>query len=388
MIRYALKMLMGDRARYLGILVGVAFASLLITQQGAVFVGLMERTYSFVSDTPAPDLWVVDPDLEHHADSKPMLKQELYRVRGVEGVAWAVPMFKSFTKLRLPDGRRCGCIVIGVDDETLIGAPASISGGSGADLRLADAVLVDEADVSGKLGLTGNLAAALGGRTRLSVGDVLELNDHRAVVAGTFKIQPSFFWDPVIYTTFTRAVSYSPSERKELSFILVKAAPGTDLGALAERIHAATGLKAYTEQGFKRLTAMYILQKTGILINFGIAVALGFIVGTVVAGQTFYNFTMENLKYFGALKALGTSNRQLVRMVLAQAGVVGVLGYGLGVGAASLFGAVLGGTALAFSLPWQLLGISGGAIIVICLLAAALSMRRVLMLEPGIVFRG
>jgi len=380
MIHYALKMLMGDRARYLGILVGIAFASLLITQQGAVFVGLMERTYSFVSDTPAPDLWVVDPDLEHHADSKPMLQQELYRVRGVEGVEWAVPMFKAFTKLRLPDGRRRSCVVVGVDDETLIGAPSSISGGTATDLRRSDAILVDEADVSGKLGL--NI-----GREKLSVGDVLELNDRRAVVAGTFKIQPSFFWDPVIYTTYTRAVSYSPSERKQLSFVLVKAAPGVDIAALAERIEQATGLKAYSESAFKRLTAMFILEKTGILINFGIAVILGFIVGVVVAGQTFYNFTIENLRYFGALKALGTSDGQLIRMVLAQATVVGLVGYGLGVGGAALFGMLLGGSSLAFSLPWQLLVVCGGAILVICLLAAGLSMRRVLVLEPGIVFR-
>ncbi len=383
MIRYALKMLIGDRARYLGILVGVAFASLLITQQGAVFLGLMERTYSFVSDTPSPDLWVVDPDLEHHADSKPMLKQELYRVRGIQGVEWAVPMFKAFTKLRLPNGHRRGCIVIGVDDETLIGAPASISGGQAADLRLADAVFVDQADVSDKLGWTDTF----GLRTKLSTGDVLELNDRRAVVAGTFKINPSFFWDPVIYTTYSRAISYSPSERKQLSFVLVKATPGQNLDELARRIEGSTGLRAYSEAAFKRLTAMYILEKTGILINFGIAIALGFVVGTVVAGQTFYNFTMENLRYFGALKALGTSNRTLVLMVLAQAAIVGLIGYGIGVGGAASFGAAIGGSSLAFSLPWQLLVVCGGAIVIICLLAAGLSIRRVLVLEPGVVFK-
>jgi putative ABC transport system permease protein len=208
------------------------------------------------------------------------------------------------------------------------------------------------------------------------------------VVAGTFTINASFFWEPVIYTTYSRAISYSPQERKQLSFILVKVKPGQDIAAVATRIENATGLKAYTESGFKWLTASYILEKTGILINFGIAVLLGFGVGTAVAGQTFYNFTMDNLRHFGALKALGTSNRTLLAMVLTQAMVVGLIGYGLGVGGAAAFGALIGGTSLAFSLPWQLLVITGVAILGISILAAALSIRKVLYLEPGVVFRG
>lgn len=383
MIRFALKMLFGDKARYLGILIGVAFAALLITQQGAIFVGLLERTYSFVSDTPQPDLWVVDPDLEHHSDSKPLVGQKLFRVRGVDGVEWATPMFKAFTKMRLPSGERRGCIVIGVDDNTLVGAPTSMGSGSALDLRRADAVLVDEADVASKLAVK-----TPEGKRPIKKGDVLELNDRRAIVAGTFKINPSFFWDPVIYTTYTRAISYSPSERKQLSFILVKVRAGQDVAAVADRIERATGLKAYTESGFKRLTATFILEKTGILINFGIAVVLGFCVGIAVAGQTFYNFTMDNLRHFGALKALGTSNRTILAMVMTQAIVVGFIGYGLGVGGAALFGSLIGGTSLAFSLPWQLLAITGAAILVISILAAAFSIRKVLVLEPAVVFRG
>ena len=383
MTLYALKMLMGDRARYLGILVGISFAALLITQQSAIFVGLMQRTYSFIADTPQPDLWVVDPDLEHHADSKPMLQQELFRVRGVDGVAWAVPMFKAFTKMRLPGGERRGCIVIGLDNDSLLGLPTSLVEGRVEDLRRADAVFVDHAEIAGKLATRDTD----GSSRPLRVGDVLELNDKRAVVAGSFRVLPAFFWEPVIYTTYTRAISFSPSERKQLNFVLVKAQPGVDLASLQARIEAVTGLRAYTSDEFKWLTASYILEKTGIAVNFGIAVLLGFVVGTAVAGQTFFNFITDNLRYFGALKALGTSNARILAMVLVQAGTVGVLGYGLGVGGAALFGAVIGGTSLAFALPWPLLVISGVAILLIVLIAAVLSVRRVLTLEPGIVFR-
>src|SRR5581483_7786293 len=132
----------------------------------------------------------------------------------------------------------------------------------------------------------------------------------------------------------------------------------------------------------------YYMKYTGIPINFGIAVALGFIVGTAIAGQTFYNFTLENLRHFGALKAMGAPNRKLLGMILLQALLVGFIGYGLGVGLAAVFGELTQGTQLAFLFPWGLLAFSGAAIVVICVLSALISIRKVLQLEPAIVFKG
>ena len=109
----ALKMLFGDRAKYLGIIMGLTFASLLITQQGAIFVGLMTRTYGFITDTGLPDLWVMDPKVQFIDDIKPLQDTELYRVRGVEGVEWAVPLYKGLIKARLEDGTFQTCIVRG-----------------------------------------------------------------------------------------------------------------------------------------------------------------------------------------------------------------------------------------------------------------------------------
>jgi putative ABC transport system permease protein len=134
------------------------------------------------------------------------------------------------------------------------------------------------------------------------------------------------------------------------------------------------------------------LLYTGIPINFGITVFLGFLVGTAIAGQTFYNFTIENLKQFGALKAMGASNLRIVAMILLQAAVVGVFGYGIGVGLSTLFGwQTLGWrgqpSELAYFTPWQLLPTTAVAIILICVLASLLSVQRVIRLEPAIVFR-
>src|SRR5207249_4530549 len=157
---------------------------------------------------------------------------------------------------------------------------------------------------------------------------------------------------------------------------------------VCDRITAVTGLGAYTREGFKKLTVQYFMKNTGIPINFGIAIVLGFIVGTAIAGQTFYNFTLDNLRHFGALKAMGTSNTVLLRMILLQALVVGAIGYGLGVGLASMFGWATRKTELSFLMPWQLLVMSGGAVLLICFGASLLSIRKVIRLEPAIVFKG
>src|SRR4029079_15403323 len=108
--------------------------------------------------------------------------------------------------------------------------------------------------------------------------------------------------------------------------------------ALCDRIRAATRLEAYTRDQFSCATIVYFMKYTGIPINFGIAVVLGFLVGTAIAGQTFYNFTLDNLKHFGALKAMGAGNALLLRMILLQAVITGALGYGLGVGLAAFMG--------------------------------------------------
>jgi putative ABC transport system permease protein len=378
----ALRMLMGDRAKYFGILVGLTFASLLITQQGAIFLGLTARTYQFVTDTPQGDLWVMDPEMEHHSDSKKMLEGTLDRVRSVDGVEWAVPMYRAFASLRLPNGSLRSCILVGVDDASLLGIPGRFVEGSADSLRSDAGVVVDAATVSGSLGVK----VPGGGKRPLVVGDVMELNDTRAVVVGTIAQRPSFFWEPTIYTTFTRAKQFAPRERRQLTFVMVKVKEGADAAAVQGRIQASTGALALTKDQFATKTALYILTQTGILINFAIAVGLGFLVGAAIAGQTFFNFVNDNLRYFAALKAIGASDKTLARMVLLQALIAAGIGYGLGAGAAGLFGTGVG-DALAFHLPWELLVLSAVLVLGIAVGAAVLSIRKLSRLEPAVVFK-
>jgi len=382
----ALKMLMGDKGKYLGIVMGLTFASLIMTQQPAIFLGLMSRSYSFISDLGLPDIWVMDTKVQFVDDIKPLQDTELYRVRGVSGVEWAMPLYKGLLKARLPDGTFQTCNVIGLDDATLIGGPPVMLEGRIEDLRRSDSVIVDIDGAKDKLAKPSPIP---GGRTiPLKVGDSLELNDRRAIVVGIAKVTRTFQSQPVVYTTYSRAKSYAPRERKLLSFVLVKAKKGENHRALTRRIRERTGLAAYTRDEFKELTYQYFLKNTGIPINFGISVTLGFIVGAAIAGQTFYNFTLENMRQFGVLKAMGTSNWTLLRMILLQAVLVGSLGYGLGVGLTALFGFAMRNTILAFKFPWQLLFFSGAGVSLICVFAALISIRKVILLEPAIVFKG
>jgi putative ABC transport system permease protein len=385
MYSIALKMLIGDRGKYLGIIMGLTFASLLITQQSSIFTGLMTRTYGAITDLSQPDIWVMDPKVLFIDDIKPLQDTELYRVRGIPGVEWAVPLYKGLLKARLENGNFQICNVLGLDDATLIGGPPLMLEGSLSDLRRQDSIIVN--DVGARTRLAKPPKEPGGKRIPLRVGDTLEINDHRAVVVGICRVSRTFQSQPVIFTTYNRATTFAPRERKLLSFVLVKAKQGEDIQTVCDRIRERTGLAAYTAQQFKDLTYDFFMKNTGIPINFGIAVGLGFLIGTAIAGQTFYNFTLENLRYFGTLKAMGATNGILLRMIVLQALVVGSIGYGMGVGGASLFGYLMRGTELAFRLNEDLLYVSGGAIVIIIVFSALISIHKVMRLEPAIVFK-
>ncbi|MBI4378716.1 MAG: FtsX-like permease family protein [Nitrospinae bacterium] len=381
----AIKMLVGDRAKYLGILIGLTFSSFLITEQMAIFTGLMTRTFGFITDTSIADVWVMDPKVQFVDDIKPMQDTQLYRIRGVDGVEWAVPLYKGLLKAKLESGTFQTVNMIGLDDATLIGGPSKMIQGKLEDLRQSEGVIVDIVGATGKLAKPP--LSPGGERIPINIGDTLEINDHRATVVGTCVVTRTFQSQPVVYTTYSRATIFAPRERKLLSFILVKAKQNEDIHALTRRIRKVTGLAAYSRDEFKQLTVNYFMKYTGIPVNFGIAVLLGFVVGIAIAGQTFYNFTLDNLRHFGTLKAMGTTNAKLLGMIILQAMIVGGIGYGIGVGAATLFGYMVKGTELAFRLPWQILAITGLAMAFICILSAVISIRKVMKLEPAIVFK-
>ncbi|MBM4001779.1 MAG: FtsX-like permease family protein [Planctomycetes bacterium] len=374
----ALKMLMGNRGKYFGMIAGIAFASLLIAQQASIFCGLMLQTSGQVRDIGGAEIWVMDPNVRFVDDVKPLSDTDLYRVRGVRGVDWAVKFYKGLARSRLEDGNFQQTILLGLDDATLVGAPPNIILGTLADLRKPNAVIMD---------LEGYQLLWPGQEPH--IGKRFEMNDREAEIVGICRASRTFQTFPVVYTRYSQALQFVPPERKVMSFVLANGQPGTNPQALCRQIEQQTGLRAVTQNEFAWITMWYFMGATGIPVNFGITVALGFVVGTAIAAQTFYLFTLENIKQYGALKAMGAGNLSLMGMVMLQAAVVSLIGYGLGVGAAAWFGQMSqnSGSKLAFYMPSVVLVGTGLAVCLISVLASLLSLRRVLALEPAVVFQ-
>ena len=383
---FALKMLFGDSARFYGMLLGLAFSTLLISQQAAIFVGLMSRTFGFITDTPQPDLWIVDPAQQFLDDNKPLRSTAVQRVRSIEGIEWAVPIFKGLLVVNLPDGKRQVSQIIGIDDASLIAGPPFMLEGALTDLRKPDAIIVDERASRKEFKMN---KPPEGGEPRpLRVGDILELNELRAEVVGICKATQTFQSQPVIYTTYSRATQYAPPERRMVTMVLAGLSKGANQAQVIETIAERTGLSAFTREQFTEKTSVYWMLETGIPINFGTAIILGFFVGVAVAGQMFYNFVLDNLKYFGAMKAMGASRKILLGMVFLQASTVALLGFGLGIAVTSIFGLTVPNEKLAFRMTWQIPLIAAGSVIIICTASAAIGMWRVLRLDPADVFKG
>jgi putative ABC transport system permease protein len=380
----ALKMLIEDKAKFIGLVLSLSFSALIITQQAGIFTGIMRRTYSNITDTPQADIWVMDPNVRYIDDIQPLRNTELYRVRSIQGVEWAVPFFKGTIRARLPNGQFQTCILIGIDDESLIGGPHTLLEGSVEYLRFPDAVIVN------KIGAEGKLAQYQGpglADRPLKVGEQLELNDFRANVVGICEVSRTFQSQPVIYTTYLRALHFSPFERKLLSFILVKSDGTISIKELCERIKAVTQFAAYTKDEFKSLTEDYYLKYTGIPLNFGIAVFLGILVGAAIAGQIFFNFITDNTTYLALFVVMGARRELLAKMTILQALWVALLGWGIGSGCAGLIGFLTRNTELSFHLSWQLFLGSAIVIFFICFGAALISIARIYKIELGTIFK-
>jgi len=372
-------MLTGDRVKYYGLIFGIAFSTLLIAQQSTLFVNLMLRASAAVWDVTDADIWVMDTKTQTVDGTLPLPSTDLYRVRGVPGVAWAVPHLRQGAAVRTREGRLEQVSVIGVDDATLIGLPRRVLSGTAQDLASPDAIFVDVVGMQ-----------KLWPGVEDPIGREIELNDRRAVVRGVVDANPSFTSGVLLYTRYSNALNFVPGTRNRMSFILAKAAPGSDPGAVTAAIARATGLKARTQGDFALDSIRYVAANTGIPINFGITVVLGFIVGVAIVGLTFSLFIRDNIKQFGALKAIGVTNAKIRGMVALQAGWIGVIGYGIGIGLATAF-IIVGGsnsdTFKGFYTPWQILVGVGAAVLLMVFGTGFVALRKVLKTEPAEVFR-
>lgn len=375
----ALKMLFHDRTKYIGLVMGVAFSTLLINQQLGIFFGLIGRAGAVVMDVPEANVWVMDPGVKNLDTIFPLRDTELGRVRGVPGVEWATPLFKSNVTVRTGTGDLESTLLIGVDDASLIGMPPRVILGNLEDLRRPDAVAV-----------SADGYAKVWPKQPMQLYKTVELNDRRAVVYAIVKDSPKFTSSITFFTRYSQALQYTNNGRNQLSFILAKSASGKTPDEVAQAIVSRTGLKAMSSEKFRNVAIQYVIDNTGIPISIGTVVALSIIVGICVVALMFNLFVLENLKQYAVLKAIGTRNSRLILMVFLQAAIVGFVGFSVGLFGAACFFEFAGRspTFTGFFLPWRIAVISGMVAAVIIILAALVALRRLLFVDPAIVFRG
>ena len=342
----ALRMLTGDRSKYLSLILSITFATLLMTQQVSIFMGIVTRAASQIVDVRDAELWIMDNKVRYIDEAPYLPTSDLQRVRSVPGVEWAVRFHKSNLTARLPDGNFRNIVIMGIDDSTLVGAPRRMVAGNLEDLNLPNAVFIDKA---------GYEYMWPGEPFRL--GREFQINDRRVVLAGVCKASAPFTTLPVVYTRFGEIERLLPANRNLMNFILAKPTSGLDPLDVCHAIEERSGLMALTQYGF--------------------------------FGQTFYLFTLENLKQFGALKAMGVTNIRLIGMILLQASVVSGMGYGLGMGMTAIFFTLTNRLAPMAGIHLTTIAASGVgiAVLVIILLTSLFSLRKVLFLEPAVVFR-
>lgn len=374
MVDLALRMLLHDRMRFLITVSGVAFAVNLILSQVGLFLGLLHNSSVIVRNIPA-DVWVTSKNTPNVDFAQPFPETYVNRVRSIPGVRRADNLIVTFVNMTLPTGATEGSVTYAMEDLAAWHLPWQVEGGDVQDLRRGNFLFTD-VSAERRIGA-------------FQVGDYREVQGLRMRYAGRSQGATSFTTTPVSFMDYRLAQRLNANILSgATTYILVKAEPGADLQALKAEIRRRLPHNdVYTTAEWATRSDDYWIKNTGIGLNAYLTVSLGILVGVLIVAQTLYTSTMEHLKEFGTVKAIGGSNADIYRLLGRQALVAAVLGYGVG---ALLTLAMIPGVAslgLRLVLPPSLwVGVAVGTA-VMCLLSAALSFRKVAAIDPGLVFR-
>ncbi len=375
LFKIAIKLLVGDKAKFYTLIMGVGFAVFLILQMTSLFIGILTRSTASVLNIGA-QIWIMDPTVESDRTVVPLPDYVLNAVRTIKGVEYAFPIYQGSGLVRLENGTYQHVNIVGLDDNSLFGRPQMIEGNL-YDIYSEDAFVVIKDAEYRKLG-------------RPKIGTTFEINDHRGIIVGIAKTaMPGLFGSPTLYTTYTRAIQYLPTTRFTISYILAKAKDRSYIPIIKEEV-SKMGYKALLEEEFVEKIKNFYLYKTGMGINIMMMTFISFLVGISIAGQTFYAFVLENLEKFGALKAIGATNSELTRAIIYQASFVSFIGFGIGCLICSLWiaSAKMRIPNYAAIITHKNLFITFVAVLIITAFSSYIGIRKVLKIEPYDVFRG
>lgn len=366
------KNLVADRGRLAITLVGVTFAVVLMLVQSGIYFGFLNGV-SGVIDHSNADLWICMRETANADTALPMKDEEVLRVRSTPGIEWAERLTHGWASLRLRDGTNIWAQVIGFNPETGIGGPWEMVEGSFADLRRPGTYIVDEASVPLMKGVR--------------IGDKVENWGQKVEIVGISRGAKSYNTYPILFTSYRTAQTQSLELKNRIHFIMAKFEPGADRAATFERLTKMRHYEVFTREGFSDKVRSYWATQTGIGIGIGITMVLGFIVGLVIVAQTMYSATMERLREYATLKAMGATNPEICSILLTQAVLVALGGYAVGALLALAFKVLPTNTVIAIDLSAGLFVGGFLATLVMCLGASLLSVARVLKVDPASVFR-
>jgi putative ABC transport system permease protein len=374
MVDLGLKTLLHDKIRFLITVSGVAFAVTLVLVQVGLFVGLLDNSTITIRKLDA-DLWITSKNSPNLDFVHQFPESNLYRARAVPGVARADNLILSFMQVALPTGAEETTIVYAMEDFKRWGVPWQVTAGSVDDLKRGSFVMFDES-ASKRFGA-------------FAVGDYREVNGRRLKVTGTSREAKSFTTTPLAFMDFRRAQELQPELLSgKTSYIVVKLEPGADVGAVqAELGRRLPYNDVFTSAAWAERSRGYWVENTGIGFNAFLTVFLGCLVGVVVVAQTLYTSTMEHLKEFGTVKAIGGSNLDIYRMLGKQAAVAAVLGFVLGYVPAQFLKPVIASAGLKLIIEPEITAVVLVGTLLLCLVSALVSFRKVASIDPALVFR-
>jgi putative ABC transport system permease protein len=374
-LKLAYKLLVNDKAKFTALLVGITFAVFLMIAMTSLFAGVLYRASATVVNLGA-EVWIMDPSVQTVANSIGMPDYVLDAVRSMPGVNYAVPVYTGSGLVKLADGTYQAANVVGLDDTSLFGRPTLTEG--------------KIEDIYGENGFIVIKDTEFRKMNNPTLGTEFEVNEHRGVIVGIATVNSSgLFGIPTLYTTYNRALEYIPNPRFTTSYVLVNPKTPADVANIKREVQELGYLALTKDEFMSKISAFYMFQ-TGMGMNLLIMTIMSFIVGLSISGQTFYTFVLENIEKFGALKAMGAKSRELIFMILFQAGFTALTGYGLGIGlcAGTIALAKMRLPDYAAMIMYWNLGLALGMVVIIAAVSSYFGVRRVLKIEPFDIFRG
>ncbi len=373
MVDLARKNLFHDKLRFAITISGVAFAVTLVLVQIGLFLGLLDNATITIERIPA-DLWVTSKNTPNVDFAHSFPDSRVQRVRSVPGVQTADNLIVQFINVALPSGAEENTVVYALENFERWGLPWKVVQGDVSDLRRGAYVFLD-ASAAKRFGA-------------FEVGDYREFVGNRLKIIGITKEARSFTTTPISFMDYDLAQRIGNNLSNRTSYILVKLAPGADIKAVRAEIQRRLPFNdVFTSREWATRSRNYWIISTGLGLNMFITVFLGCLVGVVVVAQTLYTSTMEHLKEFGTVKAIGGGNSDIYGILARQATISALVGFVFGAIPSYLVGKFIARADLKLIIPPALwTGVFVGTI-VMCLAAALISFRKVASIDPALVFR-